>query len=203
MIKATVLLSGGIDSTVLLADLLAKGHDCTALTFDYGQHHHREIKAAEQVAAHYHTPWHHYNLPDVWTPSCSSLLDGEDIPETHATAIDSTYVPARNLLLIAAATAFAECNGSHAVFSGANAEDAAGYPDCRIQFFDAITAATYMGTAGGVFVYAPLVHMTKRAIVNLGRDLDAPLHLTWSCYRGGEHHCGRCGACQARQEAMA
>jgi 7-cyano-7-deazaguanine synthase len=202
--KAVLLLSGGIDSTVLLADILKKGHDVTALSMFYGQVHSREIEAAHAVAKHYGVDWRQAELPEVLPDGCSSLLDGESIPETHATDIDSTYVPGRNLMMISTAVALADATGRTGVFIGANAEDAAGYPDCRPRFFEYMTQATYWGTSSGVAVHAPLLYMPKREVVNLGRELQAPLELTWSCYQGlASGPCGHCGACQSRDEAMA
>lgn len=201
--KAVVLLSGGVDSTVLLADLLAKGHDSHTVTFEYGQVHGvREIEAAEKIARHYGVGWQAWELSHIIPKSSSALLDGQDIPDMHATELDSTYVPGRNLMMLSMATALADATGATGVFFGANADDAAGYPDCRPRFVEMMSQATYFGTSSGVMIHAPLLWMPKRDIVAFGRELGAPLDLTWSCYRGGEQPCGRCGACQSRDEAM-
>lgn len=200
--KYVVLLSGGIDSSVLLADLVNRGHDCVALTLNYGQTHVREVQSAMAIAKHFDTPIHVHVLPRVFDGSSSALLSGSEIPETHADSIDSTYVPGRNIVMLATAAATADAIGSPAVFMGATVEDAAGYPDCRPRFLAAMSDATFFGTKSGVMVYAPFASMPKSDVVALGRELGVPLDQTWSCYRRGTTQCGRCGACELRQKAL-
>lgn len=196
--KVVVLLSGGIDSTVLLADRVARGDDCLAVTFDYGQIHVREVDAAEKIANHLQVPWRM-----VWLPLGGSALTGQgDIPNGHAETIDATYVPGRNLVMIAIGASFAERFSASVVLIGANIEDAAGYPDCRPKFITAMDQAVSLATARGISVSAPYLSRTKAEIIARGRELEAPLSLTWSCYRGEPQPCGRCGACEARQAAM-
>lgn len=197
--KAVVLLSGGIDSTVLLADRVTRGDDCLAVTFDYGQTHQREIDAAEKIADSLGVGWRLVPLQ-----LAESALTGQgDIPDGHAETVDATYVPGRNIVMIAVAASLAERFEASAVLFGANSDDAHGYPDCRPAFITAMDQAVSLGTARGISVGAPYASWTKAQIAARGVELDAPLSLTWSCYRGGEHPCGCCGACEARQAAMA
>ena len=194
--KTVVLLSGGVDSTVALARALADGDDAMALSFNYGQIHKRELAAAEAVAAHYGV---HHRVIDLSAalPHGSALTGLGLIPETHATAPDATLVPGRNIVMLAVGIGIAEGSGGGAVVIGANADDRAGYPDCRSEFFTAIDHATRRSTDGRVCVWAPLIRMSKADIFALGHQLGAPLDLTWSCYRGGDAPCGRCGACES------
>lgn len=194
--KSVVLLSGGIDSTVALA---MSEHAELALSFNYGQTHaNRELDSARAVAKHYDIEHHVIDLRHALdTPS--ALTNHGAIPEAHADEPDATFVPGRNLVLIAVATAWANAWGYQTVVIGANADDRAGYPDCRPAFISHIDDAARAGY--GVGLWAPLLKMNKREIVRLGHSIDAPLDLTWSCYRGGRLPCHRCGACQQREEA--
>lgn len=194
--KSVVLLSGGIDSTVALA---LSGADA-ALSFDYGQTHSRqELLSATAVANHYGV---FHKLISLFGLLNGSALTGTgDIPEQHAEEPDATEVPGRNLTMIAAAVAWAKGAGYGAVVIGANADDHNGYPDCRPDFIDALREATHAGY--GIELHAPLIRMTKRDIITRARDLNVPIDLTWSCYRGGVEPCNRCGACQSRNEALA
>lgn len=199
--KTVVLLSGGIDSTVLLASCLDQVFECHAVTFDYGQRHRiREIAAAKKVAEHYLIPHEVKTLPSNLFGS-SALLGDSDIPEGHADEPDATVVPGRNLVMLSCAAAIAARIGATTVLFGANDDDQAGYPDCSWSVINHIDEASYW--SHGVRISAPLLTMTKRQIIDTGRQLRAPLHLTWSCYRGGQQPCRRCGACQSAQEATA
>lgn len=197
--KTVILLSGGIDSTVLLTDYITQRDECLAITFDYGQTHAREIAAAKQVAAVLGAEWRLIPLQ----LGGSALTGDGDIPDRPAADIDATYVPARNIVMLAIAASIAEQTESAAVLFGANSGDRAGYPDCRPEFVTAMDHAVSVGTRRGVSICAPYLCRSKADIVALGRRLDAPLGLTWSCYRGGPQPCGRCGACELRREAMA
>lgn len=198
--KAVLLLSGGIDSTVLLADALNEGHHVLAVTFDYGQTHSCELAAAEMITDHYEVGW---RVIPFELGGSAITGDGRPIPTEHADKVDASYVPARNLVMIAIAAHYAERFHAATVLIGANSDDAAGYPDCRPEFLTAISDAVGCGTARGISVAAPYLGATKADIVRRGRELDVPFDLTWSCYRGGAQPCGQCGACQSRQEAMA
>ena len=209
MSKAVVLLSGGLDSTTVLAYALSKGYDAIPLTIGYGQRHSRELDSARSVVRHYRLRDHVILDLDLGFLRTSALtskrvdvpyrssLDGigEDIPVT--------YVPARNILMLSIAAGLCETEGGDAIFIGANAVDYSGYPDCRPEFFRAYEEVLRVGTKAGVEgrpirIEAPILRMTKAEIVKLGTELKAPLHLTWSCYRGGERACGHCDSCLLR-----
>lgn len=194
MTNPLILLSGGVDSTVAAAITKPK----LGLTFNYGQTHAtKEIAASRMVAKHYNIEHHVIDLRHVLdTPS--ALTNHGDIPETHAEEPDATFVPGRNLVLIAVATAWANAWGYDSVVVGANADDNGGYPDCRPNFFEPLDQATR--SAYGVAIWSPLLRMNKKQIVQKGLALEAPLDITWSCYRGGSVPCGRCGACESRKE---
>lgn len=192
--SSIVLLSGGIDSTVCLGLAAKKSDDCLALSVNYGQTHRRELHAAAAIAKHYGVEHHEINIESALDIPCALTGRGK-IPETHANEPDATFVPGRNLVLLSLATAWANAWGYGTVVIGANADDKAGYPDCRPVFLHQLDDAIMTGYRVGV--WAPLLRMTKPEIIELGRTLDAPLHLTWSCYRGGAEQCGRCGACES------
>lgn len=194
--RSLVLLSGGIDSTVALAQT---GADL-AISVNYGQTHRRELDAARSVAKYYGVEHHELDITAALDIPCALTGSGA-IPESYAESPDATIVPGRNLMLIALATAWASAWGYGSVVIGANADDNRAYPDCRPQFIEALSEAAQSGY--GVAIWSPLLSMTKRQVVERGRDLGVPLDLTWSCYRGGSVPCHRCGACQSRDGAMA
>ena len=213
MTTALVILSGGLDSTVCAA-IAARDHDeVLALTFDYVQRHRVELDRAGQVVAHYGAGHIVVEL-DASEWGGSALTDAAiDVPDAAlgdavTDPIPITYVPARNLIFLAVAMGVAEARDIDVVYLGVNALDYSGYPDCRPEFVRAFEAAAALALKRGVegnpvAVRTPLIDLTKAGIVRLGRSLDAPLHLTWSCYRGDEHPCGRCDACVLRAAGFA
>jgi 7-cyano-7-deazaguanine synthase len=205
-VKAISLLSGGLDSTVTLAYALRQGYEITALTINYGQKHQKEVEAAKAVAAHYGVKHIIMNFPLV---GFHSALTDETIPipdrgiEDIGYDIPDTYVPARNIIFLSIAAGLAESEGAICVFIGANAIDYSGYPDCSPEFFQIFEQMLEVGTKRGtlghpVHIEHPILRKTKAEIVKMGMILDAPLHLTWSCYRGGEKACGHCDSCVLR-----
>jgi 7-cyano-7-deazaguanine synthase len=207
-----VILSGGLDSTVCMA-LAARDTDrLLALTFDYGQRHRVELECAARVAAHYGAE-HLVVTLDASRWGGSALTDPtieipEAAPGSDADAIPVTYVPARNLVFLAVAMGVSEARGADVVYLGVNALDYSGYPDCRPEFVRAFEAAAALALKRGVegnpvAVRTPLIALSKADIVHLGVSLGAPLHLTWSCYRGDDHPCGRCDACALRAKGFA
>lgn len=211
--RAVVLLSGGLDSTVAAAMTRARGDELVALSFDYGQRHGRELRAAREVAKALDVVEHRVLQLDVGELGGSALTDDAiDVPmdreeDEMAEGIPVTYVPARNTIMLAYGLAQAEVTGSDAVVIGANALDYSGYPDCRPEYLDAFQRMANLATKRAVEghpvrIEAPLVEMTKADIVRRGLELDAPLHLTWSCYEGGEVACGRCDSCQLRSKGF-
>ena len=201
--RSVVLLSGGLDSTVALAITLGSAEVVDTLTVEYGQSHVRELEAASAVADYYKVP-HTVVRVDPVLFGGSALTGGAVIPDGHADdGPDSTYVPARNTVLLALAAARAESVGAAQIVIGANADDEAGYPDCRWEFIEAYRSVLSHGTLGHVWVSAPLLRLTKKQIAGAAMRLGVPVGLTWSCYRGGDVPCGRCGACESREGALA
>ncbi len=205
--QAVVLLSGGLDSTVLAAACIQAGLEVVALTIAYGQRHAVEIEAASEVASALGIRRHEFlELPVLGSLGSSALTDSER-PLTIGTARPNTYVPARNVVLLAHGLALAESMGCRVVLAGANAADATAYPDCRKSFFDALSLAastgTRLGETGPVIMDAPLALLSKAEVVRIGFALGAPLHLTHSCYSPiGRNGCGVCDACCLRAHAF-
>lgn len=205
---AVVLLSGGLDSAVLLARCLDLGLRCRALSVDYGSRHARaEIQAAERIAWRYDVPHEIADLRRLTPLLARNALTGTtEVPEGHYAddTMAATVVPGRNLMMLAIAAAHAAAVGARAVLTAVHAGDHPVYPDCRPDFIAAANSAAFLGTegCGDVVIDAPFVSMSKTEIVTLGESLRVPFGLTWSCYVGGEVHCGRCGTCVERAEAF-
>jgi len=214
MPKAIVLLSGGLDSSTVLAMALEKRYEVIALTFDYGQKHSRELESAKKIASHYAVVDHLIMTLDLGRFTNSSLTDRlREIPHDRnrskmASEIPNTYVPARNLVFLSVASSLAESIDSEAVFIAANAVDFSGYPDCTPEFFEAFQKTLDVGTKAGkqgrpVRVFAPILELSKADIVREAVRLGVPLELTWSCYGGGQLACGRCDSCILRLQGFA
>jgi 7-cyano-7-deazaguanine synthase len=181
-------------------------HEGATLAVDYGQRHIRELEAASGIAAHYGIPHHALDLS-----SWGALLKGSALTDTSRAVPDGHYadpamaatvVPNRNATLLMAAAGVAESLGASKVLIGVHAGDHTVYPDCRPEFIAAAVHAAHLGTGGKVTIDAPFLHHTKARIAALGASLGAPMHLSWSCYRGGARHCGSCGTCVERIEAF-
>lgn len=200
-----VLLSGGLDSTVLLARAVRQGGVAGTLAVDYGQRHIRELDAAAGIAAHYGIPHRVLDL-SAWGALLGSALTDSSIgvPDGHYAdpAMAATVVPNRNAVLLMAAAGVAESLGASRVLIGVHAGDHAVYPDCRPEFIHAAAQAALLGTGGKVRIVAPFMSHTKADIAAFGAHLGAPMELSWSCYRGGARHCGTCGTCVERIEAF-
>jgi 7-cyano-7-deazaguanine synthase len=207
--KAVVLLSGGLDSTVSAAVAKSEGLDIFALTIDYGQRHKRELRSARAVAKALGAKKHLVLRVGLDKIGGSALTDKKlRVPKSGVKpGIPATYVPARNLVFLSIAVSYAEAIGAARVYIGANSVDYSGYPDCRPEFIEAFGRAADMGTKAGVSgdgpkIVAPLQSMSKAEIVRLGARLKAPMHLTWSCYEGGERACGKCDSCRLRRKGF-
>jgi 7-cyano-7-deazaguanine synthase len=205
-----VVLSGGLDSTVCMALATAEsGVPPLALTFDYGQRHRTELDRAAGVAGHYRAEHLVVHLDtSAWGGSALTDVSIEVPTAGSAEGIPATYVPARNSIFLAVALGVAEARGLDAVWIGVNAVDYSGYPDCRPEFVEAFRGVAATGQKRGVdgdpiAIRTPLIECTKEQIVRLGIDHDAPLGLTWSCYRGGDRPCGTCDACALRARGFA
>ncbi len=204
---SVVLLSGGMDSATCLALAARDRPPVHALTVVYGQRHLREIRSARRLGRRYAVA-RHVVLDLPLGPLLDSALtrSGRPLPgaRRRGGSIPTTYVPARNTILLAVALGYAESEGCGAIYYGANAVDYSGYPDCRPEFVRAFARlarlATRAGVEGGrtIRVVAPLLHRSKGDIVRLGDRLGVPWELTWSCYAGGERPCGLCDACRLR-----
>lgn len=210
--RVVVILSGGLDSTTCLALAHDAGCRVFALTFDYGQRHRVEIEAARRVARYYRVMEHRIvELPFLRTIGGSALTDDAlAVPMTGLVEdqIPVTYVPARNLIFLSVAAAYAETLGASAVYLGVNALDYSGYPDCRPEFIAAFAQTARLGTKAGVngapfAVETPLLSMSKADIVRLGTALLTPYELTSSCYLGGAIACGVCDSCRLRRKGFA
>jgi 7-cyano-7-deazaguanine synthase len=202
---AVVLLSGGIDSATVLAVARSEGFAPYALSFRYGQRHAAELAAAGRVAAAQGVVRHLILDVDVSVFGGSALTDpAADVPAGPAASIDATYVPARNTVFLSLALAWAETIGARDIFIGVNAGDHDGYPDCRPGYLAAFQQMAGLATsAGPVQIRAPLIRMTKAAIIRHGLRLGVDYTPTLSCYNpapGGP--CGACGACSVRAAAF-
>lgn len=215
--KALVLCSGGVDSTTLLARAVNKYgvENVYALSISYGQKHVREIEAARAVAAHYGVQQRFLDLGAIFADSDCSLLAHSDAAIPESSYADqqaegdggpvSTYVPFRNGLFLSSAASMALSLGCSTVYYGAHHDDWAGnaYPDCSLEFVEAMNRAIVEGTGGELCLEAPFVTWSKADIVREGLALGVPYELTWSCYEGGEAPCGRCATCLDRAAAFA
>ena len=214
--KALVLFSGGLDSSVCLGLAVKKygADEVMALSVYYGQKHKKEMEASEKVAAFYGVKRVTLDLGEIFRGSRCSLLEGsaEEIPhEEYAEQLAknggapvNTYVPFRNGLFLSAAASVGLSNGCEAVYYGAHADDAAGnaYPDTSVAFNRLISEAVYEGSGGAIQIVAPFINASKAHVVAVGSEIGVPFALTWSCYEGHEKACGTCGTCRDRKRAF-
>ena len=205
--KALVLFSGGLDSTVLAAQLQAEGIETRLLSIDYGQRHAKELNKAEKIAQASSLPHRILRLPDLGPLlGGSSLTDDQvELPEGHYAeeSMKATVVPNRNMILLALAGGHALSIGFDTIAYAAHAGDHTIYPDCRPEFADAMEKALGLADWQNLYLHRPFVNFSKEELVRKGNELGAPLELTWSCYAGREKHCGKCGTCVERKEAFA
>ncbi len=205
-----LILSGGLDSTVLGYRLRAGGSRLTMLSFDYGQRHRRELEYARRTAAKLTGAHRVIDLSAISGMLVgSSLTDAAvDVPDGHYTdmSMRDTVVPNRNAIMLDVAVAHAVAVKAHAVAFGAHAGDHPIYPDCRPVFLNAYRRMVLLANEGILTpqftVLAPFIGLSKADIVTIGANLGVPFTDTWSCYKGGETHCGRCGTCVERREAF-
>ena len=207
---AVVLVSGGMDSATSLAVAASEGYRLALLHFDYGQRSQaKEREAFEKLAQHFGAERKLVVPMDFLKVIGGSALTDESIPvPTQSPAegeIPPTYVPFRNGIMLSIAAAWAEVIGANAIFTGFVEEDSSGYPDCREVFVEAMERAINLGRRpeSALKIRAPLLHLRKSEIVKLGTRLGVPYQITWSCYLGGEKHCGVCPACRLRKKAFA
>ena len=214
MKPAVVLLSGGLDSATCLAIAGAQGFSCHCLSFDYGQRHHAELKAAERVAKALSAAEHSILSVDLAQFGGSALTDITIAVPTEGVqpGIPVTYVPARNTIMLSLALAWAEVLGSRDIFGGVNAVDYSGYPDCRPDYIAAFekmanlaTRAGVEGEGGRLSIHAPLIDLSKADIIRAGTKLGVDYGLTVSCYQADDagRACGVCDSCRLRAEGFA
>lgn len=210
MRSAVILLSGGLDSATVLAIARSQGFKCHVLSVHYGQRHDAELAAAGRVAAALGAHEHRVMGVDLAGIGGSALTDPTlAVPEAPAAGIPITYVPARNTLLLALALGWAEVLDARDIFVGVNAVDYSGYPDCRPQFIAAFETLAQLATRAGVEgarfkIHAPLIDLSKAAIIRRGLDLQVDFGMTVSCYQADAEGraCGRCDACRLRAEGF-
>jgi len=208
--SAVVLLSGGLDSATVLAMARRDGWQCYALSVDYGQRHRAELAAAARVAKALGAAEHRIVPLDLRVFGGSALTDDSiAVPTVPGEGIPVTYVPARNTIFLSLALAYAEVTGSDAIFTGANAVDYSGYPDCRPEYLAAFERMANLATKRAVeghplSILAPIVRMTKADIVRKGAGLGVDFSLTVSCYNADAEGraCNACDACRLRREGF-
>lgn len=207
--RAVVLVSGGMDSAVVLAIARARGFETFALSVRYGQRHSAELDAAARNAASLGAAAHKVVEVDLRSIGGSALTADIDVPESPSEGIPVTYVPARNTIMLSVALGWAEVLGATDLFCGVNAVDYSGYPDCRPEFIAAFERLANLATkagveGGGLRVHAPLIAMSKADIVVEGLRLGVDFAQTVSCYQADAEGraCGRCDACRLRAEGF-
>jgi 7-cyano-7-deazaguanine synthase len=208
--KAVVLLSGGLDSTTVLAQALSQNYHCVALSFDYGQRHDAELKAAKKIAQTFGVRHEVVSL-SIGQFGQSALTDASlEVPDyTGSSDIPITYVPARNTVFLSIALSLAESLAANAIFIGVSAIDYSHYPDCRPEFIEAFNAlickATKQTAEGGTIeIKAPLIKLSKAETVQLGHDLGVDYSHTVSCYQLTQDGkaCGKCDSCTLRKKGF-
>lgn len=210
MRRYTAIVSGGMDSTVLAYDIDAHQELARIVSFDYGQRHVKELEFAGETARALSVEHHVIVLPrTIFNAGASALVNPEvPVPEGHyaEASMAATVVPNRNMVMLAMASSLAIGHGDNGVATAVHAGDHFIYPDCRPEFIQAMTRALRLGNAGFAVdefeVLAPYVHASKADLAQHGDRLHVPWRSTWSCYVGGEIHCGACGTCFERREAF-
>jgi 7-cyano-7-deazaguanine synthase len=210
--KAVVLLSGGLDSTTVLAIAQSQGYECHTLSFDYGQKHKTELQSAQKIAHDAHVASHRVISVDMRNIGGSALTDDSITVPTSGVNPDEipvTYVPARNTVFLSYALALAEVVEAQTIFIGVNAVDYSGYPDCRPEFIQAFESMANLATKAGIEgqllkIEAPLIAMTKAEIIQTGISCGVDYSKTVSCYQANEkgEACGECDSCRLRKQGF-
>lgn len=205
---AVLAFSGGMDSTTLAAHYRHEGHDLLLISFDYGQRHARELAAAEAVAEYYAAEFHIIDLRSVGAllPGSALTDPAVPVPDGHyaEASMRTTVVPNRNAIMANICAGIACARRAPVVALGIHAGDHAVYPDCRPPFLTALNESVTTALDGFPTprIEAPFIGLSKTNIALVAAGLAAPLHLSWSCYKGGSIHCGTCGTCTERREAF-
>jgi 7-cyano-7-deazaguanine synthase len=206
MTKIIVVYSGGLDSFTLLNEAIRSGKDVSALSFDYGQKHSKELHFVENFCSQESIDSKIVDVSSIKELfQGSSLTDEIDIPKGHYEddSMKSTVVPNRNMILISLALGYAVTKEAEEVWFGAHAGDHAIYPDCRPEFVEKMDAVARIANYSPVAVKAPYIAMSKTEILAIGLNMQLDYGLTWTCYEGKELACGICGACHERLESFA
>jgi 7-cyano-7-deazaguanine synthase len=203
--KTVLAYSGGLDSTVLLYERRAAGHEVRCLGIDYGQRHRRELEAAASLCRELDIEYRLADLRPIRPLLAgSALTDAIAVPDGHYTdeTMKLTVVPNRNMVMLSLAIAWAVSLRFDTVAYAAHAGDHTIYPDCRPAFAEAMRRAATLCDWRPIDLATPFIDKTKADLVRIGSGLGVPFARTWSCYRGGELHCGTCGTCVERREAF-
>ena len=208
--KAIILLSGGLDSSTVLAIAKAEGYDCYALTINYHQRHDAELVAARNIANFFKVK--DFKIVDIdlsWLKNSALTNKDISIPENSSIGIPVTYVPARNTIMMTLALAWAETINSQNIFIGVNAVDYSGYPDCRPEYIESFQDMANLATKAGVEgnkikIHTPLIEMTKAEIIQKGIKNKVNYKMTVSCYQATKNGsaCGKCDSCRLRKEGF-
>lgn len=208
--KGVAIVSGGMDSVTMAYILAALGDDLHLISFDYGQRHKKELDFASQCAFDLNVPQHVIDISSINILLRGSALTDKDVPvpDGHyaAETMKSTVVPNRNAIMLAIAYGAAVADGADYVATAVHAGDHFIYPDCRPEFTQAFEAMEKVATAGfakdHLILMTPFIKMGKHEIAAAGHEAGVPYAKTWSCYKGGDKHCGTCGTCNERKEAF-
>jgi 7-cyano-7-deazaguanine synthase len=204
--RTIVILSGGMDSAVLLAQLKSEGRECKCLSIDYGQRHKRELVMAQYISNHYQVEHKVINLSGLRAVLGGSSQTDQNVtvPQGHYADenMKLTVVPNRNMILLSIAGAWAISLKYDTVAYGAHAGDHAIYPDCREEFVQILSKALELADWHRITLERPFINKSKGEIVAQGAVLDVPFDRTYSCYKGGLDHCGQCGTCVERRMAF-
>jgi 7-cyano-7-deazaguanine synthase len=205
--RSVIILSGGIDSAVLLHTLFAEGQDVTALTFSYNQRHRKEVEYARRTAERLKVSWLCIDAEKVFAAlrGDSALMNEKlQVPHGHFAAepMKGTVVPNRNMIFLAIAIGHAVSEKRSVVYYGAHAGDHTIYPDCRPEFVETMQRAAKLCDWQKIELCAPFLHWSKGKVVAEGSKLGVNFLETWTCYEGGQIHCGQCGSCNERKEAF-
>ena len=204
--RTVVIFSGGLDSTTLLYHLREAGHELAALSVNYGQRHSRELSCAQTICRDIGVDLTTLNLSGLTQIFGSNSLSDSTVAVPEGSyqrdTMQQTTVPNRNMILLSIAAGWAISNNYQAVAFGAHSGEYTPYPDCRPEFTEAMDRAVQLCDWQPLRILAPFVEWAKSDIVRRGAELNVPFHATWSCYVGGDKHCGRCGTCLDRKLAF-
>ena len=208
--KAIILLSGGLDSSTVLAIAKSQGYECYAMTINYNQRHNAELKAASDIASFFGVK--DFKIVDLdlsWLKNSALTNKDINIPENSSSGIPVTYVPARNTMMMTLALAWAETIYSQDIFIGVNAVDYSGYPDCRPEYIESFQKMANLATKAAIEgdkikIHTPLIKLTKAQIIHEGIKNKVDYKKTVSCYQASENGlaCGKCDSCRLRKEGF-